>query len=184
MATANSGLYYGQYFSQFDVRQIATGSQAKEYVIDGNVDVKTAVALRLNMTEWNANIYSTESFLVWVKQQVKKGYPTIICVYMNWYLFYLEKSGGDIDCDHIVSVIDIQSNFNDNLYHPTDMIYFSDFALWTDTQYNTDEDPPNPQLIFNYTFGNFQKTRTQANSMTGPIYSLATANSATKTRKI
>lgn len=46
---------------------------------------------------------------------VRKGYPVTIGVYMNQYLFYgsQSSSAGDSDYDHIVSVAEIMSNYND-----------------------------------------------------------------------
>lgn len=47
---------------------------------------------------------------------------------MNQFVFYKNKSpsAGDPAYDHIVSVIGIDSNYNDDLYHPDDIIYISD----------------------------------------------------------
>ncbi len=47
---------------------------------------------------------------------------------MNQYSFYNDtsKTAGDSDYDHIVPVIQIDSNYDDDLYHADDIIYFSD----------------------------------------------------------
>lgn len=47
---------------------------------------------------------------------------------MNQFVFYKNKSpsAGEAEYDHIVSVIGFDSNYDDNLYHPDDVIHISD----------------------------------------------------------
>ena len=47
---------------------------------------------------------------------------------MNQYLFYGDTKllAGDTDYDHIVPVIQVDSKYDDDLYHEDDIIYFSD----------------------------------------------------------
>ena len=63
-----------------------------------------------------------------MKRHIQAGHPVTIAVYMNQYAFYNNTSltAGDSDYDHIVPVLGIDSNYSDGLYHPEDIIYFSD----------------------------------------------------------
>ena len=47
---------------------------------------------------------------------------------MNYYKFHDDKSptAGESEYDHIVPVLEIKSNYDDNLYHADDIIIFSD----------------------------------------------------------
>lgn len=172
----SAGLFYGQYLSQYTVRAIASPnipqSKRKSQLMLGNNDQYAAAQLHLNSVEWDSvGEQSTSQFLSWVKEQVLKGYPVVIGIYTNEYLFYgnQDPDAGDAEFDHIVPVIGIATNhaLNDFSYYPDDIIYFSDNGLWSGS------DPKNPPYIFNYSFDSFQATRQEANKKRGPIYSLS-----------
>ncbi len=170
-----SGLCYGQYFSQYDVRAIAAADPAHPHkraqtncqLFLGWNDVYTASQMRLNAAEWTRPPQAaTRQFLAWVKQQVALGLPVTIGVYTNENLFYGDTNpeAGDGQYDHIVTVTKVESKYPDGEYHDDDVITFDDHALW-----NPDG---NPQYRFSYTFKEFQRTREEANDPNGPIYSL------------
>lgn len=171
-----SGLCYGQYFSQYDARMIASADpaypfpknpQTKCQLLLGQNDAYTATQMRLNAAEWSRpEGADVRAFLVWVKQMTALGYPVSIGVFTNENLFYgdTDPDAGDKQYDHIVTVTSVQSKYTDGQYHDDDVITFDDHALW-----NPDG---NPQYRFSYTFKDFQKTRVQANNPNGPIYSL------------
>ena len=172
----SAGLFYGQYLSQYTVRATASPnipqSKRKSQLMLGNNDQYAAAQLHLNSTEWDSvGEQSTPQFLSWVKEQVMKGYPVVIGIYTNEYLFYRnpDPDAGDAEFDHIVPVIGIASKhpLNDFAYYPDDIIYFSDNGLWSGS------DPKKPPYIFNYTFDSFQATRQEANKKKGPVYSLS-----------
>ena len=63
---------WGQYLSQFDVRDVATGSQFKYYLVGEN-DIPTAIALRLNFSAYpntcvpDSSRTCSRAFLSWIK---------------------------------------------------------------------------------------------------------------------
>jgi hypothetical protein len=67
-----------------------------------------------------------------------------------------------------VSISEIVSKYDDDYYHPDDVIIFSDHGLWS-------PDALNPPYLFNYTFEEFRGNRTDANSKTGRIYTMPDA---------
>lgn len=164
-----AGLYYGQYISQYDVRALI-GQQNSSQVLLGPNDQTAAAKLHLNSTKWDTVAeQNTDDFLVWVKQNVLKGFPVAIGVYTNEYLFYgnTNPEAGDSDYDHIVPVKGIASNYpiSDPSYHGDDALIFSDNGLWG-TAGRTPYD-------FSYPFALFQANREQANAKNGSIYSLS-----------
>ncbi|MBS0605284.1 MAG: hypothetical protein JSS60_09670 [Verrucomicrobia bacterium] len=168
----SAGLYFGQYVSQYDSREIATRNtpQYKGQLLIGKNDLYAARQMHLNAIEWDTDSeQSTHQFLAWVKQNIVKGYPVAIGIYTNEFLFYgnPDPHAGDADYDHIVPVIGIGSNhpLGDPSYYSDDILYFSDNGLWGD--------PHNPPYHFSYSFGPFQASRVQANAKNGPIYSIA-----------
>jgi hypothetical protein len=170
----SAGLYYGQYLSQYDARTLdGSGLPQNRYRSQLLVGVNAATAaanMHLSAVPSDARTgNNSEQFLAWVKSYVVVGDPAIIGIYMNQYLFYGDKNpNAGSDYDHIVPVIGISSNhpLTDTQYYGTDVITFNDNGEWTGT--------PNgqPKYVFSYEFGPFQKTRQQANSPTGTIYSL------------
>jgi hypothetical protein len=176
-----AGLYYGQYFSQYDARAIAAkdpsspvpNAQTDCQLLLGQNDGYTASQMHLDATSWSTEgASSTKDFLSWVKKMVAKGYPVAIGVYTNEYLFYgdTNPNAGQQDYDHIVTVTRIDAKDPEGPYSDDDRIFFDDHALWN-------PDNKNPPYIFSYTFKEFQKSREEANAKNGPIYSLCNDSS-------
>ncbi len=167
----SAGLYYGQYISQYEARAIATKNrpQNKSQLLLGRNDLYAAGQMHLNAVEWDTEEQQNpEQFLVWVKENVIKGYPVAIGIFTNQYRFYgdTDPDAGDDEYDHIVPVIGIGSNhgLNDPAYYGDDILVFSDNGLWGD--------PTKPPYLFSYGFDSFQADRHQANAENGSIYSL------------
>jgi hypothetical protein len=162
-----AGLKYGQYLSQYDARDVATGSQQKYYLVGSN-DQETSTKLGLGSIEFDSrsNI-GAENYLAWVKKMTRQGYAVTITVYMNYYLFYgiTNSDAGEYDYDHIVSVSKIESQYDDDLYHATDVITMEDHGLWAPRT-------TGPVYFFNYTFADFIGTREEANEPKGSVYTL------------
>jgi len=170
----SAGLYYGQYLSQYTARAVASQNTPqylrKSQLLLGVNDQYAAEQMHLNAVVWNTKKGKrTNQFLKWVKKNVLKGFPVVIGIYTNEYLFYGIKNpnAGDPDYDHIVSVFGIGSNqpLKSSGYNKNDIIYFSDNGLWGS--------PVDPPYIFSYPVGQFQASRREANSKNGNIYSLA-----------
>ena len=164
-----AGLYYGQYMSQYDVRALVTsvGSQMDQLLLGIN-DETAAAKMHLDVEEWDIdNQDSTDQFLAWVKQNVDKGYPVVIGLYINQYLMYGDPNpdDGDSDYDHIVPVTGFSSrhSLNNPRYFGDDIVYYTDNGLWIDSSDHK----------FNSSFDSFQATRREANEMTAPVYSLS-----------
>ena len=102
-----AGLLYGQWWSQFDVRAAASGSQADEYLVGVN-DGTAADAMRLSYTENpkckpDGTGACARTYLAWLKAVTRKGQAATLCVYMNQCLFYSDckdPSAGDDEYDH------------------------------------------------------------------------------------
>ena len=99
---------------------------------------------------------------------------------MNYYTFYGDSSttAGEIEYDHIVPVLGFDSFYNDDLYHPDDVIYFSDngSTACIGAADMTVCDDKTPQYTYEYTVSSFIGTRAQANSITGSVYRLPKNN--------
>lgn len=169
-----AGLYYGQYISQYTARAIASPNIpqnfSKSQLMLGVNALSAATKMHLNATAWDTDDeQNTPQFLSWVKQNVLEGYPVIIGVFTNEFLFYgkTNPSAGDSEFDHIVPVYGIGSNHSlkDYSYYSDDVIYFSDNGLWGSATH--------PPYLFNYPFALFQSNRKQANKKNGAIYSLS-----------
>ncbi len=169
------GLYYGQYCSQYKARSLASPGIPQNHpnsqLLLGVNDVRAATAMRLETIAWKtAKQKTTSEFLLWIKSQLLQGHPVVIGLFMNQYLFYGDKTknAGDPDYDHIVPVTGIGSSYpftaNTVNYYPSDTLFFSDNGLWA---------PKNtPIYSFSSTFGQFPKSRTNANLPKSPVYSL------------
>lgn len=172
----SAGLYYGQYISQYDAREISSprASQKKGQILIGLNDVCAAEKMHLKAIEWGYSKERTvDQFLAWVKEHVVKGYPVAIGVYTNEYLFYGNKkpNAGDEEYDHIVTVTGIASNhpLDNPSYYGNDVITFSDNGLWTTSS--------GAHYFFSYGMDDFQANRKEANAVGGAIYSLSNSGS-------
>lgn len=172
VSTIMAGLKYGQYFSQYDVREIAAASTTNaqtttEYLVGVN-DQHAAKNLRLDAIEFDSSSPgNADGYLAWVKSMVRSGYAPTITVYMNYYQFYgtTNPDAGDDEYDHIVSVAHISSQHDDDQYHDDDIITIEDHGLWAPKV-------TGPVYLFNFTFAAFKGTRQQANAKNGAIYTL------------
>lgn len=170
-----ASLYNGQYFSQYDVRDIASGfDPSSDPQIDGEFllgynDQYTVSQLKLNFTTWDNENRNTSEFLLWIKNNVYSGYIVTIGVYTNEYLFYCNHNNGagDPEYDHIVTIVGVDSEYHDDgKYHGSDILYFSDHALWDPSTIT------GPRYIFNYTFDGIRRSRRAANDKSSDVYSL------------
>lgn len=186
VAAISALLYYGGYMSQYDMRTFSSrtrGSQTNSEYLLGQNDAYCASQVKLAATQWNRASNNVQDFLVWVKSNIRAGYPVSIGVYMNQYLFYVSKisTAGDSDYDHIVPVLAITSKYNDGLYHADDIITFSDngesACIGATKQTTCDDDHQKRPYYYNYTFSSFVGTRATANSPTGHVYSLPSSTS-------
>ena len=89
MSMIITGLRLGQYFSQFDLRQIYSGSTVDQSVNNqflllgaSSQTTTTLTTLRLASVSWSGAL-NTNSFLVWCKQQFLIGNAVTIGVYTN-----------------------------------------------------------------------------------------------------
>lgn len=112
----NTGLYYGQYMSQYcaichnTAREIALKNkpQTSGQLLLGVNDKYAATQMHLRSIEWNtASERTTNQFLVWVKHNVAKGYPVAIGIYTRdiksyLYIIFLIKSPHDCQLNTLV----------------------------------------------------------------------------------
>lgn len=95
---------------------------------------------------------------------------------MNMLAFYniSTESYGSINYDHIVPVFQIDSKYDDDLYHADDVIFISDngesACIGAKDAHVCDD--ITPQYIYSYVFGEFIGTRSDANTKTGVLYTL------------
>jgi len=189
----SAGLKFGQYVSQYAVRQLIVGggTQATEQVLLGSNAASAADQLHLGNTSHVGAVGQTGAFLNWVKAYILNECPVIIGVYTNENLFYNHRScgsEGDPEYDHIVPVLAIKSFHSLDPptlppspllpYYGDDRIVFSDNGLQGPVDNPTNAPcPPNPAdpYTFEYSFDGFQKTREKANCSDGPWYSIASA---------
>ena len=176
-----SGLKYGQYLSQYDVREIAAVCpsnvqvcqvQEKRYYLVGTNDQRASNLLKLEAIEYDSKDVSpshTKKYLGWIKAMLRRGFAPTITVFMNQYMFYgsLDINAGYPDYDHIVSATSVDSDYDDDEYHDEDVITFDDHGLYG----------PWPQNLrpfyFSYTFKEAMGDRQYANSKTlGNVYTV------------
>ena len=157
------------------MRDIATGDQFKYYLVGTN-DQRTTEKINLNCIEFDGrNNIGVENYLAWIKKMTRAGYAVTITVYMNYYLFYgnVDPNAGEYNYDHIVSVSKVESQYDDDLYHPGDLLVMSDHGLWAPRT-------TGPVYLFNYTFKDFPATRQDANTkVAGKVYSLPISSHTT-----
>lgn len=140
VSTVMALLKFGSYMSQYDVRAIATrdGNQSIDFYLVGENDAAAAAKLRLAHIEYPNTCSSTRprrcsmEYLAWVKKMVRRGHAVTITVYMNSFLFFNTSAphAGEPDYDHIVSVLSVESAYDDDEYHDTDILTLDDHGLW------------------------------------------------------
>jgi hypothetical protein len=167
-------LLAGQYFSQYDVRLIYCSNlgidvnnsdcqtQYQYLVGDGTYDMDTAMSLHMYAETYSADNSGdgddgvTEAYLSWVKRHVRQGHVVTITVY--------DKDCTNEEYDHIVNVVGVESNFDDNEYHESDLLIyddhyddvyrvsFTDFPMTRDESANVDGAPQwsLPRGVANY----------------------------------
>lgn len=98
-----AGLKYGQYFSQYDLRDIAavkrTDIQTTHFYLVGENDQRASDLVKLSHEEYDNTNIDAKGYLAWAKKMTRKGYAVTITVYMNYYLFYgiEDKDAGETD---------------------------------------------------------------------------------------
>jgi hypothetical protein len=126
-----AGLMYGQYLSQYTVRQMISGHQSRQsdQLLIGLNDGKAAKLLKLNYVAFTPN-KDVETWVKWIKPYLAAGQPVTIGVLTNFDEKFFgtaeaELAPGQPDYDHIVNIVDIQGNSMD-----TYNITFYDHGLW------------------------------------------------------
>jgi hypothetical protein len=187
VSTIAAGLKFGQYLSQYDLREIAAltprNVQTSQSYLVGLNDIQTAGKIRLDATEYEYSRDSTtEDYLVWIKNVTRSGFAVTMTIYMNQYRFYglTNPEAGDVNYDHIVSIHSVESRYDDNEYHADDVLTFSDHGLWAPLV----PGPPFPYpydapYLFSYAFGDAIATREEANLPTASVYSVPFASAST-----
>lgn len=180
----SAGLYYGQYLSQYDARVLANRNfyskdlQLVQILIGyfGRKDVSNNIVsaaehMHFNYQQFNNSHpehQTSREFLLWIKRHLITLHPIIIGVYENSSIF--GQKHPDPAYDHIVPVFGFHSEHLLNeipiRYYPEDKILIHDNYLYTGEGYS-------PKSCYQYFLGPWQKTRQQANSQEGTIYSLS-----------
>ena len=120
-------LLAGQYFSQYDLRKIYCSNEGisnnrvcqteEQYLVgDSTYDIDTATSIHMTAETYSAT--GTAAYLSWVKRHVRKGHVVTITVFA--------KDGTSDEYDHIVNVVGIETNFDDDLYHDSDLLIYDD----------------------------------------------------------
>jgi len=141
-------LHYGAWISVFDIRVVVAAVQPKfinpsktaqqlQQLLVGENDQATAAALSIQYEEYSATgdpkkpagNTKTSDFLAWMKKQARKGYS------VSFGLF--ASGSSDTTYDHIVSYANIQSNYDDDLYHADDILCFNDWYGGPQSDYKT-----------------------------------------------
>lgn len=129
--------------------------------------------MHLAATAWDPpNAPDPTGFLAWVKGNVARGYPVVIGLYTNNYLFDgdTDPSAGESEYDHIVTVTGVGSRTaiaDPATYAADDVITIEDHGIWTDPG------ATEPTFRFTFPFDSFLATRQQANATSAPVYSLS-----------
>ncbi len=159
----------GCYYSQYDVRKLGTlltndrKQRDGQYLVgDSSVSAaNTANKLLLKYEMYPRVTTSPKDYLVWVKNATRYGKVVTMCLFLNKNIF--EADTVDNEYDHIVSVVEIKSNFDDSLYHGADVLVIDDHGLYTP---NGDDNSPVYEI--EYTFDEWIATRAAANTNNHP----------------
>jgi hypothetical protein len=167
-----AGMRHGQYTSQWTARRLASPGipqwRRDAQLLLGVNDRVAAKRMRLRVTRFdNHGQRSARRFLAWSKRRFVHGDDVIAGVFNNVRKLGEPPSLADSDYDHIVPVMGWGSAtaYERNLgYRSTDVITFSDNGLSSVGR--------NTPFLFSYELGNFPKSRREASSVSGPLYSL------------
>jgi hypothetical protein len=164
-----AGLYYGEYVSQYDNRNIASNgtnqkSESSQLLLGVN-DFFAATQHKMTNLLWNYGDTNVEHFFVWIKSHILQGHPVIIGIYENSSVF--GNNPPDPDYDHIVPVYGWGSNhpLTDPGYYADDVIYFSDNGLYT-------PDGTDPIYYISAAIGDFAQSRHDADKSSAAVYSV------------
>ncbi len=163
-----AGLYYGQYYSQYDMRTHAyyKGHKAQTdcQLLLGVNDIEAARRSDLNYTPHK--FYDHKDCLAWIKHMIYLGHPVAVGLYMNNSIF--QDGSTDGEYDHIVLVTGFESKhkLDDGLFHEEDIIIFSDHGLYTPNE------PNNPPFLFARKCSDFVRDRKDSSKKNAPAYSL------------
>lgn len=149
-------MMFGGYMSQFTARQLAAGvgtpnAQTTCQLLLGVNDQSAATQMGLN-SEVPSDDQAAKgaTFLNWVRSEISQGRPVLIGVYENKSVFHQKDEQSDYD--HIVTVTNITDT----------TITFHDNGLYGPPQQDT----------FTVSLKDFLQTRSGADSLSAPIYSL------------
>jgi len=160
----SAGMRFGQYTSQWTARALASPHtpqtrESSQLLLGGN-DLAAARRMKLSAVTFDTGHRDTPSrFLGWVKSRFARGDVVIIGVDNNVRVLGEPIPGEIGSYDHIVPVLGIDSST------PSNTITISDNGL-----HNVG---PNYPFRYTYRFADFPLSRSAANLLGGPIYSLA-----------
>lgn len=154
-------LLAGQYFSQYDLRLIYCSHEDSslsdsecitdyQYLVgDSDFDLQTAASLRLSASSYpSSSPPGASAYLAWVKSHVRQGHVVTITLFNN---------GGEQDeYDHIVDVVGIETDYDDDDYHADDLLIYDDHY----------------ESTYRISFGDFPRTRAEADEDDAPQWSL------------
>lgn len=171
-----AGLLYGQYLSQYKVREILSGHQSDEedQLLVGANDQSAADLLKLTYVAFEPT-ENTSAWLEWIKPHVLAGHPVTVGVLTNFDPLFFGQAEealapGQPEYDHIVNVVDITGD-GDNT-----TITFYDHGLWSmcrpDGAWGIDK---HRDSTFSYNVKDITKSRKEAN-LASTAYSIVDAS--------
>ena len=169
----SAGLHFGQYTSQWTARALASPGipqyQERSQLLLGRNDRKAATSMKLAGRSFpTSRQRSSEAFLRWAKARFLRGDVVILGVYDNPRKLGEPVRSADAEYDHIVPLVSVGSTRplrpGPQRFSATDVLAFSDNGLFSAGAYRP--------FFFQYSWGEFLRSRTEASSVDGPLYSL------------
>lgn len=91
VSTIVAGLKYGQYFSQFDIRELAVlnprNKQTSGELLIGVNDEMVSKKINLNFNSYTTTYSGAEVYIAWIKAMMRKGYAVTVCKFKSAGLF-------------------------------------------------------------------------------------------------
>lgn len=172
MSFVQSGLLYGQYVSQFDVREMLSQHQSDEsdQLLIGVNDEKASQLLKLDHEEFTPDT-DTATFLAWVQKHTQAGHPVVTGFFTNFRDDFFgeaeaELKPGQPEYDHIVTVVDVSGSSMEDY-----TITFYDHGLWDGGCDPCSGQDAKPNGKFTYKVEDISKSREDAN-VANTAYSL------------